>query len=64
MRLKELRTARKLSQKQLADIIGTTARAISFYETGLREPNIKTLIALADFFEVSLDFLTGRSDDH
>lgn len=61
MRLKELRTAHNLSQKQLADVLGTTARAISFYENGLREPNIAALIALADYFGVSVDYLLGRT---
>ena len=62
MRLRELRITSKTPQKQLADLLGTTVRAIAYYETGEREPNIAGLIALADFFGVSLDYLVGRTD--
>lgn len=62
MRLRELRITSKTPQKQLADLLGTTVRAIAYYETGEREPNIAGLIALADFFGVSVDYLLGRTD--
>lgn len=62
MRLRELRLASKTPQKQLAELLGTTVRAIAYYETGEREPNIAGLIALADFFGVSVDYLIGRTD--
>jgi len=61
-RLKTLRQERKVSQKDLSDLIGVTPRAWRFYESGDREPNITSLIALADFFDVSIDYLVGRSD--
>ena len=62
-RLKTLRQERKVSQKDLSDLIGVTPRAWRFYESGDREPNITNLIALADFFNVSIDYLVGRSDN-
>ncbi len=58
--LKELRTEKKLSQTEIADIINISQRAYSFYETGQREPSIETLIKLADYYKVSLDYITGR----
>ena len=62
-RLKELRKTKQISQKELASIINISARAWRFYESGDREPTITNLIALADYFDVSLDYLVGRSDD-
>ncbi len=62
-RLKELRQNHKVSQQELADLLGVSTRAWRFYESGEREPNISGLIALADYFNVSLDYLVGRSDD-
>ena len=61
-KLKELRQENKVSQKELSEILGVTTRAYRFYESGDREPNIVGLIALADYFDVSLDYLVGRSD--
>ena len=58
--IKELRLSKNLTQKELADKLNMTQRAYSFYETGRNEPNIDTLIRLADIFGVSLDILTGR----
>jgi len=62
-RLRSLRKARNLKREQLAAAIGVTPRVITFYETNDREPSLRVLIALADFFDVSLDYLVGRSDD-
>lgn len=61
-RLKELRTQRRIYQREIAEYVGITVRAYQFYESGRSEPNIKTLIALADYFDVSIDYLVGRSD--
>ena len=61
-RLKELRQLNKISQQELADLLGISIRAWRFYESGNREPNIAGLIALADFFNTSLDCLVRRSD--
>ena len=62
-RLKELRSSRGLTQKDVADSVGMAQMAYQRYEYGTREPAYQKLIALADFFDVSLDYLTGRSDD-
>lgn len=61
--LKSLRTAKKVFQKDLSDLLGVTVRQYQRYESGEQEPNIDGLIALADYFDVSIDYLVGRSDD-
>ena len=62
IRLKELRTKKGVTQKAMGELLNITTRAYQFYEEGKRYPDFKGLIALADFFEVSLDFLVGRID--
>ncbi len=59
-RLKELRKARGVSQKQVAESIGINERAMRNYEIEARKPEHDVLISLADYFEVSLDDLVGR----
>ncbi len=59
--LKELRKERKMGQTELAAAIGVSKGIVSLWENGLREPTLSHLIALADFFEVSLDYLAGRN---
>ncbi|WP_109431810.1 helix-turn-helix domain-containing protein [Sulfoacidibacillus thermotolerans] len=63
-RLRELRKSRNVSQKELSSLIRVSERALRYYETMNRQPTIEQLITLADFFNVSLDYLVGRSDDH
>lgn len=60
--LKELRKSKKISQTVLGNEIGITLKQIQRYERGENDPTLSVLIALADFFDVSLDFLVGRSD--
>ena len=62
MRLKELRLARKMSQQRLAIELSMAQNTISRYENGEREPGIDELIRIADYFDVSVDYLLGRSD--
>lgn len=62
-RLRQLRKAHRISQAGLAKVIGITQQAISYYESGKDIPTLDVLIRLADFFDVSLDYLVGRSDD-
>jgi transcriptional regulator with XRE-family HTH domain len=62
-RLKELRQTHKVSQQELSDLLGVSTRAWRFYEASGREPNVAGLITLADYFNISLDYLVGRSDD-
>jgi transcriptional regulator with XRE-family HTH domain len=61
-RLKELRKHRKLTQEELGNVINVTKVSISGYENGNRTPDTETLQKLADFFEVSVDYLLGRSE--
>ena len=61
-RLKELRKERKLKQRELADILGLTIRGYQAYEYGQCYPDVPGLVALAEFFDVSLDYLMGRTD--
>ncbi len=61
-RLKELRIAKGVSQKELGQAIGATYSAISYWETGINEPKISHVIALAKYFEVSADYLLGLED--
>jgi transcriptional regulator with XRE-family HTH domain len=62
-RLATLRRERKLSLQQLGDAIGKTNQAISLFEKGKGLPSFEVLCQLADYFDVSLDYLVGRSDD-
>jgi len=62
-RLKLLRQNYGLSQQKLADEIGTISKSsINMYERGDREPSMETMESLADFFNVDLAYLFGRSD--
>ncbi len=58
----ELRRAAKLSQRQLASIIGTSQANLSRWEQGLNEPSVMECWRLADYFGVSIDYLCGRKD--
>ena len=62
-RLKELRNKKRMSQLALATALDMTQNSISRYETGEREADYKTLIAFADFFKVSIDYLLERTDN-
>lgn len=61
--LKSLRQSKNLTQKQLATEINASERGIQNYEAGVRKPTYDILIALADYFDVSIDYLVGRTDD-
>lgn len=60
--LEQLRKERGLTLNVLASEIGISNQAISLMEKGKRSPSFEVLCALADFFDVSLDYLVGRSD--
>ena len=62
MRLKELRKAKGISQLKLALDLHTNQNTISRYETGDREPCIAELIRIADYFDVTIDYLVERTD--
>ena len=61
-RLRILRREMDLTQIRLADILETTQRKISYWENGLVEPDLYSLWKIADFFDVSVDYLLGRKD--
>lgn len=63
MRLKQLRKERGISQVRLAMELSVSQHTISRYETGEREADYAMLIRLADFFDVSVDYLLERTDD-
>lgn len=63
MRLKALRKQKGISQLKLAMDLGMNQNSISRYENGEREADYKTLIALADYFNVSIDYLLERTDN-
>ncbi len=58
--IKELRIEKDLSQQKLAEAIGVSQKAIDYWERGINEPKASYITRLADFFEVSADFLLGR----
>lgn len=61
-RLKDLRLERGLLQSDIAKIINKSDRIVGFYESGERDMGTETLSKLADFFNVSIDYLLGKSD--
>ena len=61
--LRTLRKQRGLSQEQLGQIIGVKRYSIYTYEKGKSCPDMEGLIALADYFQVSIDYLVGRTDN-
>lgn len=61
-RLKELRKQKRLTQKGLSDSLGLAESTISMYESGKREPSFDLLDELADYFNVDIDYLLGKTD--
>lgn len=60
MNLKQLRALKGVTQREVSQAVGCSEVVYSRYETGIREPSIDLLIRLADFFEVTTDFLLGH----
>lgn len=63
VRLRQLRTDKRLRQEQVADLIGVTKSAISAYENDIRQPSYDILVRFANLYRVSTDYLLGRTDD-
>ena len=61
-RLKLLRKERRVYQRELAEYLGITLRTYQCSRDGAHGQSIKGLIALADFFDVTIDYLVGRTD--
>lgn len=62
IRLRELRKLQGFTLKNVADALNTSNQVISRYELGQTEPDFATLIRIADFFNVSVDYLLGHTD--
>ena len=62
-RLKRLRTAEQLSQEKIAKLIGVNQPSVNRYERGITSPSLDVLLWYADFFDVSMDFIFGRTED-
>lgn len=60
MNLKQLRTLKGVTQREVSQAVGCSEVVYSRYETGIREPSLDTLIKLANFFEVTTDLLLGH----
>ena len=63
MRLREIRKSKGISQLKMSMDLNTNQNTISRYETGEREPGINELIKIADYFNVSVDYLLCRTDN-
>lgn len=61
--LKQLRKSENMNQLELANAIGVSRSTIGMYESGQREPDFETMEAIADYFNVSMDYLLGKSAD-
>lgn len=61
-RIQDLRTDADMSQKQLSEILHISQRSYSHYETGSRNIPVETLIRLANYYDISVDYLVGRTD--
>lgn len=62
-RLKDIRANSRMKQREAAEYLGVSLRTYQGYEMGRSEPSIQKLIALADYFDVTLDYLMGRTDE-
>ncbi len=63
-RLKELRTEKGLTLKQVSEALSIPLQTYANYEHGTREPPLDLIIAICDFYEITSDYLLGRSDDY
>jgi len=61
-RIKELRIKNNMTQNDLASVVGLTATGISYWESGKANPDIKSINKLADYFNVSIDYIYGKKD--
>lgn len=62
-RLRSIRKFKNVTQKSIAQAVNVAERNYQRYESGEQLPGFEVLIALADYFDVSLDYLVGRSDN-
>lgn len=62
VRIKELRKEKGLTQCNLAKAVGVSQKAVDYWERGVNEPKAGYIVRLADFFDVTADYLLGRED--
>ena len=62
-RLKELRKEKRLTQQKVADSLNISQPNYRRWESGERRPSVETLLMLADYFDVSIDYLVGRKNE-
>ena len=62
-RLKALREGRRIYQKEMAELLGLSLRGYQCYEADESEPKLAALVAIADYYQVSIDYLVGLTDD-
>lgn len=62
-RLGEIRRAKGMTQSDVADWFGIVTRSYRHWENGSREPSLENLVKLADLFDVTTDWLLGRTDE-
>lgn len=62
VRLRKLREKRRMSRRTLGELCGLSKNRIGRYERGEQEPSLRAMVDIADFFEVSLDYLSGRQN--
>lgn len=62
-RLKELRESKGMTQEFLAELLNVSRQSIGVYENNNVDPGINTLVKIADIFNISLDYLLGRTDE-
>ena len=61
-RIQSLRKARGITQEQLADAVGVSRQAVSKWEAEQSVPDLERIVAMAEYFDVTTDYLLGRSD--
>ena len=61
-RLQQLREKKRISRKVLSELCGLNSDAVRRYERGEAEPTLHSIVAIAEYFEVSVDYLVGRCD--
>ena len=61
-RLKELRDEKGLTQQEIGNLVNMSKMAVSHWEKGHSEPSIAQLICLSNYFEVTVDYLVGKTD--
>lgn len=62
-KIKELRTKKDMSQQDIANIVGKSQQAVNLWEKGDNEPSLETINLLANYFDVTTDYLLGRTDN-